>query len=71
MKFEKGRPPLTLDCITLIDDPLFTLIFANMDIQCSDTELQIFEKIAAAAAGLHVPCYLIGGFVREDRKSVV
>ena len=36
-----------------------------MDIQCSDTELQIFEKIAAAAAGLHVPCYLIGGFVRD------
>ena len=56
---------MTLDCITLIDDPLFTLIFANMDIQCSDTELQIFEKIAAAAAGLNVPCYLIGGFVRD------
>ena len=56
---------MTLDCITLIDDPLFTLIFANMDILCSDTELQIFEKIAAAAAGLNVPCYLIGGFVRD------
>jgi len=41
------------------------LIFANMDIQCSDNELQIFKTIASAAEKLQVPCYLIGGFVRD------
>jgi poly(A) polymerase len=36
-----------------------------MDIQCTDKELFVFEKIAQAAAGMNVPCYLIGGFVRD------
>ena len=36
-----------------------------MDINCSDTELKIFEKIAEAAEKLNYPCYLIGGFVRD------
>ncbi len=36
-----------------------------MDIQCTDKELFVFEKIAQAAAVMNVPCYLIGGFVRD------
>jgi poly(A) polymerase len=36
-----------------------------MEIRCTDKELQIFDKIAAAAEKLQVPCYLIGGFVRD------
>lgn len=36
-----------------------------MYINCSDTELGILKKIAAAAQKLEVPCYLIGGFVRD------
>jgi putative nucleotidyltransferase with HDIG domain len=36
-----------------------------MDIPCSDKELAIFEKIAAAAQELDFPCYLVGGFVRD------
>ncbi|MDB5231253.1 MAG: tRNA nucleotidyltransferase [Chitinophagaceae bacterium] len=36
-----------------------------MQIECSDKELFIFKKIARAAAELHLPCYLIGGFVRD------
>ena len=36
-----------------------------MDIQCTDKELFVFEKIAQAAATMNVPCYLIGGFVRD------
>ena len=36
-----------------------------MQIVCTDRELLIFEKIAAAAQSLEVPCYLIGGFVRD------
>jgi poly(A) polymerase len=36
-----------------------------MFINCTDTELIILEKIAAAAQKLQVPCYLIGGFVRD------
>ena len=36
-----------------------------MDIVCTDKESQIFETIASAAAALDVPCYLIGGFVRD------
>jgi poly(A) polymerase len=36
-----------------------------MDIQCSDKELFIFEKIARAAEAMQTPCYLIGGFVRD------
>jgi poly(A) polymerase len=37
-----------------------------MYIQCSHKELSIFKKIAQAATGLQVPCYLIGGFVRDS-----
>lgn len=36
-----------------------------MDIKCTETELQIFEKVAAAAGELNYPCFLIGGFVRD------
>jgi len=36
-----------------------------MDINCTERETEIFNKIAQAAAGLQVPCFLIGGFVRD------
>lgn len=36
-----------------------------MDIRCSDRELKILRTIADAAAALNMPCYLIGGFVRD------
>jgi poly(A) polymerase len=36
-----------------------------MYISCTAKELFIFNKIAAAAAEIHVPCYVIGGFVRD------
>lgn len=36
-----------------------------MEIECTDKELKIFRKIAAAADDLHYPTYLIGGFVRD------
>lgn len=36
-----------------------------MDIHCTDKELEVFEKIARAAAALDTPAYLIGGFVRD------
>jgi poly(A) polymerase len=36
-----------------------------MDIQCTDKELFIFNKIAHAAWELNTPCYIIGGFVRD------
>jgi len=36
-----------------------------MDIVCSEKELFIFKKIGNAAAELQLPCYLIGGFVRD------
>jgi tRNA nucleotidyltransferase/poly(A) polymerase len=36
-----------------------------MDILCSEKELLIFKKIAQSAEELNVPCYLIGGFVRD------
>jgi putative nucleotidyltransferase with HDIG domain len=36
-----------------------------MYISCSDKELLIFNKIAQSAEKLNVPCYLIGGFVRD------
>ncbi|MBS1917029.1 MAG: HD domain-containing protein [Bacteroidetes bacterium] len=36
-----------------------------MEISCTDKELFIFKKIAHAAEELNVPCYLIGGFVRD------
>lgn len=36
-----------------------------MDIRCTDIELEILKKIADAAQALQVPCYAIGGFVRD------
>ena len=36
-----------------------------MEINCTDTELMIFKKIAHAAEQLGVETYLIGGFVRD------
>src|SRR6185437_8033661 len=36
-----------------------------MDINCSEKERFVFEKIARAAAALGTPAYLIGGFVRD------
>ncbi|GGA97526.1 CCA tRNA nucleotidyltransferase [Puia dinghuensis] len=36
-----------------------------MDINCTEKELFVFEKIARAAAALEAPVYLIGGFVRD------
>lgn len=36
-----------------------------MDIVCTKEELNLFEHISAAARGLNVHCYLIGGFVRD------
>lgn len=36
-----------------------------MQIPCTDIERSIFDKIAAAAAELALPTYLIGGFVRD------
>jgi tRNA nucleotidyltransferase/poly(A) polymerase len=43
-----------------------------MDITCTKEERQLLERIAAAADGINMPCYLIGGFVRDKllgRKS--
>ena len=36
-----------------------------MDIQCSEKELFVFNKIAHTAQELQMPCYIIGGFVRD------
>ena len=36
-----------------------------MDITCTDKELFILKKIGKVAASLQLPCYLIGGFVRD------
>lgn len=36
-----------------------------MDIQCTDEELNLFERIGKVATQLNVHCYLIGGFVRD------
>ncbi len=36
-----------------------------MDINCTEKELFVFKKIAHAAKELHMPVYLIGGFVRD------
>lgn len=36
-----------------------------MDIHCTSHELKIFKLIAAVAREQGVPCYLIGGFVRD------
>lgn len=36
-----------------------------MDINCTKEERLLLERIAAAAQGINVPCFLIGGFVRD------
>ena len=36
-----------------------------MDIICTERELFVFNKIAIAAGELGLPCFLIGGFVRD------
>ncbi len=36
-----------------------------MDIKCSKRELEILQKVTTAAGKLQMPCYLIGGFVRD------
>ena len=36
-----------------------------MDISCSKSELDVFEKIAEAAKEFGFPAYIIGGFVRD------
>lgn len=41
------------------------LIFAAMDIMCTDRELFLLKKIAAASQELGLESYLIGGFVRD------
>jgi putative nucleotidyltransferase with HDIG domain len=36
-----------------------------MEIPCNEFELMMLKKVARAAAKLELPCYLIGGFVRD------
>jgi poly(A) polymerase len=36
-----------------------------MYIKCAEKELFVFSKIALAASELNMPCYIIGGFVRD------
>ena len=36
-----------------------------MYIKCTDKELEVLQKIALSAEELGLPCYLIGGFVRD------
>lgn len=36
-----------------------------MDIKCTDKELSILKKIGEASKKIDVPCYVIGGFVRD------
>jgi len=50
--------------------PLLTSLLSNfylcqMDIKCSEKELFILKKISHAAGELQLPCYVIGGFVRD------
>src|ERR1044071_4958284 len=41
------------------------MYICQMDIRCTEKELFVFNKIAHAAEEIGVPCYLIGGFVRD------
>jgi len=43
----------------------FWVYLRQMYINCTDKELFILQKIGEAAAALDVPCFLIGGFVRD------
>ncbi len=36
-----------------------------MQIQCSENEMQVFRKIAAAAEKIGTPAFIVGGFVRD------
>ncbi|WP_298713198.1 HD domain-containing protein [Chitinophaga sp.] len=36
-----------------------------MEIPCTKREMELFERVAEAARQIGVPCYLIGGFVRD------
>lgn len=36
-----------------------------MEIPCTKREMDLFERVAEAARQIGVPCYLIGGFVRD------
>ena len=40
-----------------------------MDINCTEKELFLLKKIAHAASDLQMPCYVIGGFVRDKLLS--
>src|ERR1700712_3744822 len=42
-----------------------TLTFANMRISFTEHESFVLTTISEAAARLNLPCYLIGGFVRD------
>jgi poly(A) polymerase len=44
---------------------LFPIFAAIMFINCTERELFVFKKVAHAAAELGLPCYLVGGFVRD------
>lgn len=44
---------------------LYIIYFCKMDIECTDEELFIFDKIAEAGAELAMPVYIVGGFVRD------
>lgn len=41
------------------------IFVAIMDINCTQQELQIFQKVADAAAEMGIETYLVGGFVRD------
>jgi poly(A) polymerase len=43
------------------------VIFAAMDIVCTDKELDILNKVAQAAQSLNIPAWLVGGFVRDKK----
>jgi poly(A) polymerase len=45
--------------------PYAAYICRRMYINCTEEELLLFEKIAAAARKLQLPTYLVGGFVRD------
>ncbi|MFD2524573.1 CCA tRNA nucleotidyltransferase [Flavihumibacter stibioxidans] len=53
-------------CSTIHHSP-FTIHYLcrPMDINCTEKELFLLKKIAHAAGELQMPCYVIGGFVRD------